>query len=219
MEIENESGRISRRDIIKWFTAAAAVSQLGPLASLGQESDAIASGYGTDPKVTNIFKPGDVWPLTLSSKQRKLVTVLADAILPEDELGPAASALRVPDFIDEWVSAPYPRQQSSRKKILPGLKVIDVLSKDRYGKELAALSQNQVAALLDAASENKGKDAQLKKVESFLYDFTSICMGAYYGTPEGWKAVGYVGNTPLATFDGPPQAVLDQVGVEQTVKS
>ena len=42
-------------------------------------------------------------------------------------------------------------------------------------------------------------------------------MGAYYGTPAGWKAIGYVGNTPLASFDGPPQEVLDRVGVQQTV--
>jgi hypothetical protein len=52
----------------------------------------------------------------------------------------------------------------------------------------------------------------------FLHDFTSLCMGAYYGTPAGWKAIGYVGNMPLPSFDGPPQHVLDRVGVVQTVK-
>lgn len=219
MENENESGRISRRDVIKWFAAAAAVSQMGPLVSLGQESDVFSGGYGQDPDLTKIYKPGDVWPLTLSSPQRKLVTVLADAILPEDKWGPAASALRVPDFIDEWISAPYPKQQSSRKKILPGLKVMDGLAQERHGKQFAALSASQITALLDDVSEKKGGSATIKNAESFLYEFTSLCMGAYYGTPEGWKAIGYVGNTPLATFDGPPQEVLDRVGVEQTVKS
>ena len=43
-------------------------------------------------------------------------------------------------------------------------------------------------------------------------------MGAYYGTPKGWKAIGYVGNMPLPALDGPPQEVLDKLGLEQTVK-
>jgi hypothetical protein len=51
----------------------------------------------------------------LDDSQRRLVTFLADLILPEDEYGPAASALRVPDFIDEWVSAPYPKQRATPK--------------------------------------------------------------------------------------------------------
>ena len=42
-------------------------------------------------------------------------------------------------------------------------------------------------------------------------------MGAYYSTQEGWKAIGYIGNVPTATFDGPSQEVLDKLGVTQTV--
>jgi hypothetical protein len=41
--------------------------------------------------------------------------------------------------------------------------------------------------------------------------------GAYYATPAGWKAIGYVGNTPLTSFDGPPAEVLEKLGVTQTV--
>jgi len=175
-------------------------------------------GYGKDPKVTDLYKPGDVWPLTLSAQQREQVTVLADVILPKDELGPAASALDVPEFVDEWVSAPYPRQQRSRERVLPGLKVMDTLSQEHFGKNMAELPQSQISTLIDDASKAKGDNTPLGKAESFLYEFTSICMGAYYGTPEGWKAVGYVGNTPLATFDGPPPEVLDKLGLKQTVK-
>ena len=30
----------------------------------------------------------------------------------------------------------------------------------------------------------------------------------------GWQAIGYVGNTMLSTFDGPPQEVLDILKIE-----
>lgn len=222
MERDQETGRISRREIIKWFTAAAAASQVGPLGTWAQEDvtgEPATVGYGKDPKVTDIYKPGDVWPLTLSRKQREMVTVLADVILPKDEWGPAASELGVPEFIDEWVSAPYPRQQSSRAKILPGLKIVDSLCQERHGKSLAELSPSQISTLIDDAAKARGAKSALGQAESFFYEFTGLCMGAYYGTPEGWKAIGYIGNTPLPSYDGPPQEVLDKLGLEQTVRA
>ena len=128
----------------------------------------VTVGYGKDPKVSDIYKPGDVWPLTLSRKQREMVTVLADVILPKDELGPAASDLRVPEFIDEWVSAPYPRQQSSRAKILPGLEIVDALCQERHGKSLSELSPSQISTLIDDAAKARGAKSALGQAESLF---------------------------------------------------
>ena len=217
MKTDQSPERISRRVVLKWFATAAAAAQLGPGRLWAEDMGSLPTGYGTDPNLTKIYQPGDVWPLTLNAKERGLVTFLADLILPEDEFGPAASALRVPDFIDEWVSAPYPNQQSSRKKIIPGLKLMDELSQARYGRDFKKLSALQSTGILDAIIAQQGPEPQLKKAQGFLDEFTSLCMGAYYGTPAGWKAIGYVGNVPLPTFDGPPQEVLDRVGVTQTV--
>jgi len=96
--------------------------------------------------------------------------------------------------------------------------MVDALSQERHGKSLAELSRSQISKLIDDAAKAKGARSQLGQAESFFYEFTGLCMGAYYGTPEGWKAIGYVGNVPLPTFDGPPQEVLDKLGLEQTVK-
>ncbi len=217
MENNEPQSRLSRREVIKWFIAAGAATQITPFLSFGQNAAPNASGYGTDPKATGIYKPGDFWPLTLTTTQRATVTALADIILPADNLGPAASALRVPDFIDEWVSAPYPKQKKDRETILGGLKWIDQESRNRFNKAFAALVANQQTAICDDLCIQNHKDAKLKKAASFFRSFTSLCTGAYYGTPEGWKAIGYVGNLPTATFDGPPQEVLDKLGIEQTV--
>ena len=59
---------------------------------------------------------------------------------------------------------------------------------------------------------------EFKKGAAFFSKFRSLAASAYYGTDAGWKAIGYVGNISLATFDGPPPEVLAQLGVEQTVK-
>ena len=197
----------------------AAAGENLPLQGFAQTGAPVAAkGYGTDPDLTKFYAPGDVWPLTFSDTERKAVTALADIILPADDFGPAASSLRVPDFVDEWVSAPYPEQQKDREVILPGLAWIDEESRSRFQKPFADVSEPQQKAICDDLGQPEQKDPQLKKGAAFFARFTGLCLGAYYATPEGWQAIGYVGNTPTGVFEGPPQEVLDQLGLEQTVK-
>ena len=108
---ELPSARLPRRTILKWFAAIAATSSL-PGFGAGSETVAsevsapsagthTAKGYGTDPLLSKFYAPGDFWPLTFSPDERKTATALADLILPADHLGPAASEVRTPDYIDE----------------------------------------------------------------------------------------------------------------------
>ena len=41
----------------------------------------------------------------------------------------------------------------------------------------------------------------------------AFAVGGYYTTPEGMKAIGYVGNLPSGTFDGPSMEALKHVGL------
>jgi hypothetical protein len=210
--------RLSRREVLKWFAAAAAVGEANFVSPFtAGAAPAAVAGYGTDPVLAEVYAPGDFWPLTLSKAQRRAATALADVILPADELGPAASALRVPDFVDEWVSAPYPQQEKDREVILEGLAWIDEESRRRWQKDFADLAEGEQEALCDDLCAEEQKDPAVKKAAKFFEKFTGICMGAYYGTPEGWAAIGYVGNVPSGIFAGPPPEVLDQLGLTQTV--
>ena len=210
---------LTRRDFIKWFAAVAVVSEAELLNSpLLRAAGPVAKGYGTDPLMNAIYKPGDFWPMMLSDTERKTVTALADVIIPADELGPAASAVRVPDFINEWVSAPYPDQEEDRDIIVPGLRWLNKESKRRFKINFANLNDRQQHAICDVLCQADHTKETLITAAEFFHNFTELCMQAYYATPEGWKAIGYVGNKTSVTFDGPPKAVLDKLGLEQTVK-
>ena len=215
--------RLSRREVLKWFAAATAATQLDNVESLSFAATPApiqsSKGYGTDPDLTQHYEPGDVWPPTLTSAQNRLVTALADLILPADDLGPSASELRVPDFIDEWISAPYPRQQADRGKILLGLEWLEKESHTRFSQGFTTLTELQMSAIVDDIcwpADAKPKD---KKAAGFFQTFRNIAAGAYYATEPGWKAIGYVGNVPLPAFNGPPPEVLALLGVKQTVES
>ena len=219
----SSSSRMPRRQLLQWFAAVAATDlSATALPGFAQQATPGATpatkGYGTDPLLATAYNPGDVWPLILTEPQRKAATALADVILPADDLGPAASELKLVDFIDEWVSAPYPKQVSDREAIVPGLKWIDEESQKRFQKNFADLSVDQQTTICDDIVAEKPATPELAKAAGFFQRFTNVATGAYYSTPEGWAAIGYVGNVASGTFEGPPKEVLDQLALEQTVR-
>jgi hypothetical protein len=209
---------MDRRTTIKWmFAAAAAVPSLqvsfAADTALAREVAAGQKGYGTDPDLVKEWKPGGPWPLTLSEGARLTVTALCDLIIPADDQSPAASAVGVVDFIDEWISAPYPGQRADRDIVLPGLAWIETESQKRFGKAFSAIAEAQRAQIADdICSAGKAK-AEFAGAAKFFAKFRDLTSGGFYTTPVGMKDIGYRGNTPLAVFDGPPAEALKKAGL------
>jgi hypothetical protein len=74
-----------------------------------------AGGYGTDP---NVITPASNWPRILSRHQLRLIAALSDVILPATADQPAPSKIGIAKFFDEWLSAPYPKEQGDKSTIL-----------------------------------------------------------------------------------------------------
>src|ERR1044071_7314886 len=123
-----QTQRMDRRTALKWILAATTTVSVLDAPSFGS-NPAQPQGYGTDPNMMEVHKAGDFWPLTFSPEQHRTVSALCEVILPADEKSPGASELKVPDFIDEWISAPYPQQKKDRQEILEGLEWLNVESK------------------------------------------------------------------------------------------
>jgi hypothetical protein len=133
--------------------------------------------------------------------------------MPADEKSPAASDVGVPDFVDEWVSAPYPAQLADRKVILEGLAWLDAESNRRFGMDFAGGGRREMTAICDDICDESSAAPEFKVAARFFDRFRSVTAGGYYTSPEGTKDIGYVGNVPSATFDGPPQDLLQKLGI------
>ena len=203
----NEPHRLDRREAIKWMLAATATVSLLNFRSFGASAPA-ATGYGTDPDLLKDYQPGDLWPLTFTREQRRAVAALCDVIIPADDRSPGASSLGVPDFIDEWISAPYPDQQNDREEILKGLAWLDRESEKRFGKVFADLDDDQKHKICDDICFAPKAGPGFKTAARFFAKFRNLTAGGFYTTPQGWKDVQYLGNVALAKFDGPPPEVL-----------
>jgi len=208
---------MDRRTAVKWMLTAAASATLAPQLLHGAEPPKMVpmgSGYGTDPDLLKTYNPGDLWPLTFSKAQRATASALCDVIIPADEKSPAASAVGVPDFIDEWISAPYPGHRDDQTLIIEGLEWIEAESQKRFGQAFTNLIGRQQRAICDDICFEKDATPEFKKAARFFARYRDLTAGGFYTTPEGMKDIGYIGNVPLATFDGPPPEVIKQLGLE-----
>jgi hypothetical protein len=207
---------MDRRSTLKWMLAASAAMPLLARRALGEGAPAArakAQGYGTDPDLTKIYRPGDLWPLTLTPAQRRTAAALCDVIVPADAHSLSASSVGVVDFLDEWVSAPYPDQQADRPLLLEGLAWLDAEASRRFGKVFADLGESSQHAICDDICLEKTALPQFAGAAKFFARYRDLTAGGFYTSPEGRKDLGYIGNVPLLKFSGPPVEVLRKLGI------
>lgn len=206
---------MDRRTSLKWMLSAAALPLMQLTGCSSEPAPKLPSGvgYGTDPDLLKVYGPGSVWPLTLDERQRRIATVLCDLIVPADAEGPGAVAIGVVDFINEWVSAPYPQQTADRKLILAGFDWLDAQAEQRFSRSFGEASASQRSAICDDICYLPRARAEFEQAAEFFARYRDLTIGGFCTSPQGRQYLGYVGNVPLASFDGPPPEVLKLVGV------
>ena len=214
--------RMDRRLAIKWMLAAGGAAMLArPRLLAGPDGTAAVpagKGYGTDPDLMKPYKPGDFWPLTLTDAQRRDTAALCDIFIPAEGSHPSASAVGVTDFIDEWASAPYPDNVRDRPVILDGLAWVAAESQKRYGTSFADATAAQRLELCEVMAPEAAKDSDLHAAAKFFRRIRDLTSSGYFSTPPGMRDLGYVGNVPSATFDGPPADLIARLGLTDDVK-
>jgi hypothetical protein len=206
---------MDRRTSLKWMLTAAALPMMHLAGCSSEPPPKLPSGvgYGTDPDLLKVYGPGSVWPLTLDERQRRIAAALCDLIVPAEADAPGAVAVGVVDFINEWVSAPYPQQSADRKLILAGFDWLDAQAEQRFSRSFAESSASQRSAICDDICYLPKARAEFKQAAEFFARYRDLTIGGFCTSPQGRHYLGYVGNVPLASFDGPPPEVLKLVGV------
>lgn len=210
---------IDRRTTLRWLVAATAAGQL---AACGEDFKGVrawpelppikAPGIGRDP---NLNEPVVPWPLTMTKAELAAAAALADLILPAEGSDPAPSQVGVHAFIDEWVSAPYPDQHKDRNLIIPGLAWLDEEAMKQGGQRFNQIGPDAQKRIVDDVAFADRVKPGLEKHAEFFGRMRALTLGAYFTTPEGWKAIGYPGGSPiLGPYPGPtPEALAHIQGV------
>lgn len=204
---------VSRRDIFKLIAAASATGALLPAGAASPPP--LARNFKnvlSDPDYSN---PAGPWEKPLTEPELATLGVLVDLILPGDDESPAPTAIGLPDFINEWIGAPYPDNRADFEIIRGGIGWINSHAFKLHGKEFAGLTAAQQTAILDSICDPAKAAPELATGSRFFSKLRMLALGGYYSHSSTWKSLGYVGNAPIAgPYPGVPDEILKLLGLE-----
>jgi gluconate 2-dehydrogenase gamma chain len=230
MRDDEHTPPMDRREALKVMaTAAAAVSlsegltpasadaqapvQIAPRPRAPSASIPPKSGPRGTPTDPDLLNAKATWPRLLGVAELATLTALCDMIIPADDRSPAASAVGVPAYINEYVSAPYDWAERSLVRIRGGLVWLDVESGKRFQKRFVELTIGQRAQICDDICFWTNAKPEFKAAARFFGEIRNLTQSGFYSSDAGMKDLGYVGNVPMATFNGPPAEVLRKLGL------
>ncbi len=230
MHEDEPSPAIDRREALKTIAAAAAAAtaldSLTPVVADAQQPIAPrrplpvagtapppASGPRGTPADPDLIAPKSPWPRVLTAPELATLAALCDMIIPADEKSPAASTVGVPAYINEYVSAPYGWAEQSRVRVRGGLTWLDVESVKRFTRRFSALTVAERTRICDDICYWPDAKPEFKAAARFFGEIRNLTQSGFYTSDAGMKDLQYVGNVPLAKWDGPPPEVLRKLGL------
>jgi len=206
---------ISRRSIFKLVAAASAAGAVLPPHAAAEPPKPLTRHFKNPLSDPDYANPSIPWDKPLEASELATLGVLVDLIMPADESSPAATAIGLPDFLNEWVGAPYPENREDHDTIRGGVSWINTHSWKLHGKAFGELAAGQQTAILDSISDASKAPPELAYGARFFQKLRMLTLGGYYSHPATWKSLGYVGNVPIAgAYPGVPDEVIRILGLE-----
>ncbi|RZJ87555.1 gluconate 2-dehydrogenase subunit 3 family protein [Pedobacter sp. Leaf250] len=137
------------------------------------------------------------------------ITVLADIIIPKDDVSGSASDAKVPDFI-EFIVKDIPEHKIPMRG---GLKWLDVYCFNKFNKSFIEASEDQQLSIVDEIAYPKKAKPEVRAGVTFFNRMRSLTASGFYTTEIGVKDIGYAGNAPNQ-WTGVPDDVLKQYGMQ-----
>ncbi len=207
---------MKRRDSLKYIAATALAST------------AIATGCKPSNKneVAKITPPkGDIHryedelkheneiaqkPVFFTKNEMATITILADIIIPKDDISGSASDAKVPEFLEFTVKD----QPQLQVPIRGGLRWLDVFCLKKFNTPFRNCTERQRIEVVDliAYPEKAKKRQELSQGVSFFSLIRNLTATGFYTSEIGIKDLGYAGNIPNQ-WNGVPDAVLQQYGL------
>jgi gluconate 2-dehydrogenase gamma chain len=216
-------GGMERRDALKAMGAALTTlpvlstlqvqgpaAQGTPMTSQIQGSKGGPAGGAWDP---DLLHPRKDWPRKLSATELLTLSALCDSIIPADARSPSASAVGVPAWINEYVSAPLEGQQRDLVRIRGGLAWLNLESMKRFGKSFRQSRADQRAQICEDICYLPKARPEFQAAARFFDQVRDLAAVGFYTTLEGMRDLGYIGNVALPKFPEASAEVRTKLGL------
>jgi gluconate 2-dehydrogenase gamma chain len=220
------NGGVDRRSALKAMAAAAAVPVLGTF-EIGEEQ-MLRAREAAETAVLAEMQGTQYTPKFFTRHEYQTVRTLVDYIIPRDERSGSATDAGVPQYMDFVLSdqtpPPGPPNPTPRFYVAPtasqinvrgGLAWLDNECANRFGAGttfLTATDAQRRQVLDDIAWPAKAKP-ELSHGVAFFTRMRDMTASGFYSSKMGIQDLRYMGNVPMAKWDGCPPEVIAKLGV------
>src|SRR5690554_4047607 len=128
------------------------------------------------------------------------IAVLADIIIPKDDVSGSATDAKVPDFI-EFIVKDIPSHQLPMRG---GLKWLDMHCLNRFDAVFIECNNEQQIELIDEIAYPDKAAPEMQQGVAFFSRLRQLTASGFYTTKIGIEDIGYKGNVPNK-WEGVPQ--------------
>jgi gluconate 2-dehydrogenase gamma chain len=193
-----------RRDFIK-FMAAAPMAHLA-VTALDLEEAAIR----TRETLEKLAERGQQYqPKVFNTHEWNTARVLVDLVIPRDARSGSATEAQVPEFMDVFMET----RENMRTWMRNGLTWLDDECKKRYTKAFVDCDDTQRRAVLDDIAWPRRARPEMQAGVRFFNNFRNFTSSGFWSSKMGVDDLQYMGNRPIAQWNGCPPAALDKLGV------
>jgi len=149
-----------------------------------------------------------------TEREMKMVAVLADIIIPADEVSGSATDAGVPDFIEFMMKDFPPFQVPTRG----GLMWLDNQCRSRFGSDFLECSETERMEVIDDIAWPDDARPEMEYGVRFFNRMRNLSATGFFTSEMGVRDIGYMGNR-TNFWDGVPDEVLRKHGMEYDQKT
>jgi hypothetical protein len=196
-----------RRDFIKFMAAA-------PLAHLAVTAlDLEEAAAETRETLERLAERGQQYqPKVFTADEWRTVRVLVDIVIPRDDRSGSATDAQVPEFMDVFMET----RENMRNQMRTGLAWLDEESRKRFTKSFVDCDDAQRKAVLDDLAWPRRARPEMQAGVRFFNFFRNFTASGFWSSKMGVEDLQYMGNTPVAQWNGCPEPALNKLGVKYT---
>jgi hypothetical protein len=193
-----------RRDFIKFMAAA-------PMAHLAVTAfDLEEAAIRTREALEKLAERGQQYqPKVFSAHEWNTVRVLVDLVIPRDARSGSATDAQVPEFMDVFMES----RENMRNWMRTGLTWLDDECKKRFTKTFVDCDDTQRRAVLDDIAWPSRARPEMQAGVRFFNSFRTFTSSCFWSSKMGVDDLQYMGNRPIAQWNGCPPDALDKLGV------
>jgi gluconate 2-dehydrogenase gamma chain len=154
-------------------------------------------------------QPAPYQPKQFTPDEWRLVRLLVNYVIPRDARSGSATDARVPEFMDFMLG----ENAGMRTWMRNGIAWLNGECRRRHGAGFISCTDAQRREVLDAIAYPRRAEAAMRPGVDFFNSFRNLTSSGFWTSRIGIRDIGYMGNVPVAKWEGTPAQVIRKMGL------